>query len=100
MPWNAAVIEFKTDKSPSDPLSNLATIEGSVNKFAFFCFRNPTQTRFNRRSRVVNVIPIQAVAHFEAQSVARAKSNGLNIEVNAFGKKSIPQLQRMVIMHI
>ena len=75
MSWNATVIEFKTDESPSDPLSNLAAIEVGVNKFAFFCFRNPTQTCFYGRSRVVNVVAVETIAHFEAQSIPRAEMN-------------------------
>ncbi|MPN15193.1 hypothetical protein SDC9_162522 [bioreactor metagenome] len=58
--------------------------------FTLYKLGNPTQSRFNRRSRIINVIAVQTEAHLQTKRIAGTQSHGLDSKLLPRFKNSIP----------
>ena len=66
----------KPTRVRSMPVSFLRDQDVAPQKFSLVRFADPAQIRFPCRRRVVNFMPVEAHAGFQAQRVARAQAAG------------------------
>ena len=96
---NTALNEFKTNEFVGHTRLFLLQKRFSINKI-FGKLRNPTQPSFERRGGVINVVSVEAVAHFEAERVACAEANRFDAVRRASFKNVVPNVFDQVVGNV
>ena len=95
MTGNTAVYHFKTYQLAYRTLRFLFLQHRTISEIlAFYKLGNPSQSGFDRRRGIVQIISIQAEAHFKTKRIAGTESDRLDTEFRACLEHGIPYLHR------
>ena len=101
MPGNPPFGQFKTDQTPFRPLLFLDFEQRPVDEVvAVDRLRNPAEAGLDRRSRIVDVVPVKAETHLQAQRIAGTETDILQTVLRARTPQSIPQPGSVLRRHI
>ena len=93
MTGNSTVHHFKTDQFTDSTFRFLLFKHRTIDKVLTFSkLGNPPQTGFNRRCRIIQIIAIQAEAHFQTKRIACTQANRLDAKFFTCLKHGIPNL--------
>src|SRR6188474_3305078 len=97
MPWNPLIDHFKTYQS-SLRTGSFLFFQNNLARKVLIEFGNPSKTRFNGRSSVINIISIKAKSHFQSKSISRPETYRLNSLRSAGAKNRIPYFFRIPVL--